>query len=198
MAIPYFAAKAISWAIFQHVNIVKGKGDKMDSDRLLEDELLGLIEDIKRIHLRAEARIMAAERDRDECVRKLSALNVTLELYRAKHGMTLTDRNILSPEEVKLYTGLDISAMVIQWSNTHGGLIAVNEAAHALSGAGLFSDPDQARGTLYPTLRRMTREFVKVSKGTYRSQMASLQPKNSTERHPLRLIDAESPEEHAV
>jgi hypothetical protein len=132
-----------------------------------EVETRKIVEELRRDRLKAEQRRLAAERQVAEFDTQIAVLERTIDQQRAKLGLGKAPL-VVSPQAAQPYKSISPKEMLFKWADDHGGELVMNDAAQFLAAAGLFTDPQQAAGTLYPTIRRMEDEFEKVTRGVYR------------------------------
>lgn len=144
----------------------------MTSETTFEQEIMALIADAEEERRKLLQRIANAERAIVGIDGKLNAYQTTLAGYRQKYGVKEQDLILEADRDlVESMRSLGTREMLIAWARAHRGDLVVNDMVKAATAAELFHDREQAAGTLYATLSRMS-GTEKVARGHYRLESA--------------------------
>ena len=141
----------------------------MVTEKTWEEETLELLREAEEERRRAEQRLAAAQRAVETADQRIAAIQVTLNVYRARYGLARVDATQVNDTLAVQFQNKTIREMLLLWAVTHGGVVVVDQAGTTLTKAGLFQSKRQASGSLHPTMIRLAREglFLKVDRGRY-------------------------------
>lgn len=96
--------------------------------------------------------------------RYADALQLALELDRQRRGIKVNGQSSIDPESLKRKS---VNKALIEIAARNHGLLVTRDALHILISAGVYRDIDEARNSMYSTIRR-SKDFVRERRGVYR------------------------------
>ena len=129
-----------------------------------EEALVQLLQDVegKRRKTQQDIEVLQAvvlEKDREH-----EALQIALQLYRAKNDIPHEPIPTVCTETV--YSGLGPAALIEQWASLHAGVVIIKDIADEAVRSQSYGDRQQAYRNLTTTIKRK-RHFQRVAPGKY-------------------------------
>ena len=94
-----------------------------------------------------------------------NALEKVLELDRQQRGIKANGQHIFDPEHLRTQS---VRNSLIEIASANNGLLVVVEAIPILMDAGVFTDREHARNSIYSNLNHYKKQFKKERPGVYR------------------------------
>ena len=130
----------------------------MVNDRLWEEETTARLEYAREQRKKAEA-------EATYWIQMADALEKIVELIRQQRGIRVNGHPVIDPESLR---NKSCREALIAIGAANNGLLVTNDAAQILVDAGMYSDKEQARNTIFSNLYHHKKTFKKESPGYYR------------------------------